>query len=135
VGRSKETIVLLGGENVEPVPIENIISGLPMVEHCMVVGQDQKSLGVLIVPRPDYFKEISSDLAVLAKNEEVRKTILDAVKNAISTENGFKSFEKIQECRLLPKTFELGDELSGKLSVKRHIVTEKYKNLIDDMYR
>jgi len=135
MGRSKETIVLLGGENVEPVPIENIITGLPMVEHCMVVGQDQKTLSVLVVPSADYFKEVSSNLSELSKNEGVRKTVLDAIKSAVSTETGFKSFEKIQDCRILPKNFEAGDELSGKLSVKRHVVTEKYQYLIDEMYR
>jgi len=50
VGRCKETIVLLGGENVEPLPIESKLLESPLIDQCMVVGQDQKHLGVLIVP-------------------------------------------------------------------------------------
>ncbi|NBZ96334.1 MAG: long-chain fatty acid--CoA ligase, partial [Proteobacteria bacterium] len=44
VGRCKETIVLLGGENVEPLPIESKLLESPLIDQCMVVGQDQKHL-------------------------------------------------------------------------------------------
>ncbi len=49
-GRAKDTVVLLGGENVEPVPIENKLTESPYIFQCMVVGQDQKNLGAIIVP-------------------------------------------------------------------------------------
>ena len=50
LGRSKETIVLRGGENVEPVPIEDRLNQSDYISQIMVVGQDQKFLGALIVP-------------------------------------------------------------------------------------
>ena len=50
VGRSKETVVLLGGENVEPVPIENKMLESAFIDQVMVVGQDKKYLCALIVP-------------------------------------------------------------------------------------
>ena len=59
---------------------------------------------------------------------------LRSFEKLISSENGFKSFEKIIAFRILPKPFELGDELTAKLSVKRHIVTDKYKSLLNCIY-
>ncbi|TGL87123.1 long-chain fatty acid--CoA ligase [Leptospira congkakensis] len=134
VGRSKETIVLLNGENIEPVPIENKLIQSPLIDHVMVVGQDQKFLGALILPSLGVFLEYGSTYEELAKNKKVQERIEKEVKTIIRIENGFKSFEKIGEVRLLPKTFDVGDELSAKLSMKRHIITAKYQSLIDSMY-
>ncbi|KAF6005389.1 Acyl-CoA synthetase long-chain member [Cyanidiococcus yangmingshanensis] len=52
-GRLKDVIVLSNGENVEPTPIEDTILGSEYVEQVMLVGQDQRSLGALIVPNLD----------------------------------------------------------------------------------
>ncbi|MDR1024344.1 MAG: long-chain fatty acid--CoA ligase, partial [Treponema sp.] len=49
-GRAKDTIVLRGGENVEPVPIELKLRESGYISQCAVVGQDQKYLAALIVP-------------------------------------------------------------------------------------
>jgi long-chain acyl-CoA synthetase len=135
VGRSKETVVLLGGENVEPVPIENRLLESPFIAQCMVVGQDKKYLAALIVPSVDHLKEYGATLEDLAKNPEVQRLIRDEVKKLISNEAGFKSFEKVVDIRLLPKPFEVGDELTNLFKIKRHVVTEKYKDLIESMYR
>lgn len=134
VGRSKETVVLLNGENVEPVPIESRIMQSPFVDHVMIVGQDQNFLGALVVPVLEKFKEHGSTHADLARNEIVRRAILKEVKASVSAQNGFKSFEKVSDIRLLPKTFEVGDELSAKMSMKRHVIAAKYRALIESMY-
>jgi acyl-CoA synthetase (AMP-forming)/AMP-acid ligase II len=47
-GRSKDTIVLAGGENVEPQPIEDAICCSPIIQHAVVLGQDKRSLGCLV---------------------------------------------------------------------------------------
>ena len=52
----------------------------------------------------------------------------------INSENGFKNFEKIGAFVLLKKPFEQGDELNNTLKVRRHIVSDKYTKLIDEMY-
>ncbi len=134
VGRSKETIVLLGGENVEPVPIENKLLESPFIDQCMVVGQDKKYLGALIVVNKERFKEFGESHDELATNKKVQSVIESEIKKKISTENGFKSFEKVVASRILPKPFEPNEELTAKLSVKRHVVAEKYKRLVDEMF-
>uniref|UniRef100_UPI0035932816 AMP-binding protein n=1 Tax=Microcoleus sp. TaxID=44472 RepID=UPI0035932816 len=49
-GRAKDTIVLSNGENIEPQPIEDACIRSPYIDQIIVVGQDQKSIGALIVP-------------------------------------------------------------------------------------
>ena len=48
-GRAKDTVVLMNGENVEPEPLEEVLSQSPLISQAMVVGQDEKTLGGLIV--------------------------------------------------------------------------------------
>ncbi len=50
-GRAKDTIVLSSGENIEPGPLEDALAASPLVEQLMLVGQDRKQLGLLLVPR------------------------------------------------------------------------------------
>lgn len=137
LGRSKSTIVLLSGENLEPEPIEMRLTQSPYIEHCMVVGQDQKHIGALIVPnmegfRDDGFKKQS--LKELANNTEVRSIIQSEIKQMISVDTGYKRFELIHDFRILEENFTSGEELTGLFKMKRHVITDKYQKLIDEMY-
>ncbi|MDF3818755.1 long-chain fatty acid--CoA ligase [Leptospira sp. 96542] len=137
-GRVKDTIVLLGGENVEPVPIENLLLENPFVNQVIVVGQDQKSLTALIWPDKERMKEAGLNFKEgedLNANKEVKTYFQNIVKKQISSENGFKSFEKLTDFRFLPKTMEVGDELTNLFKMKRNIIHDKYKALILDMYK
>ena len=137
MGRSKDTIVLISGENAEPVPIENTLQGSPLIDQCMVVGQDQKFLGAFIIPSIEGFEKrgIKGELADLATNDEVEETIKAEIKTLISSEAGFKSFEKIHGFRLIPKAFEVGDEMTNLFKLKRHIITEKYQKELDSIFK
>ena len=52
-GRAKDTIVLSSGENIEPGPLEEALAASPLLEQVMLVGQDRKQLGALLVPRAE----------------------------------------------------------------------------------
>ena len=52
-GRAKDTIVLSSGENIEPGPLEETLAASPLIEQVMLVGQDERQLAALIVPRTD----------------------------------------------------------------------------------
>ncbi len=56
-GRAKDTIVLSSGENIEPGPLEEALISSPLIDQALLLGQDQKQLAALIVPRIDYLKE------------------------------------------------------------------------------
>lgn len=137
MGRSKDTIVLLNGENLEPIPIEAKLCESELIDQCMVVGQDRKQLGALVVPSLEGFEAAgikASTLSGLVGNEEVARKVHEEAKRLISSENGFKKFEHIHNLRLLDKAFEVGDEMTNTFKIKRHIVDEKYHTLIGEIF-
>ncbi len=137
VGRCKETVVLSSGENVEPAPIEMRLCQSPLIAHCMVVGQDRKYPGALIVPSTEGFAECGLNgisLEELAASPDVRRRIGAEIRERISAQHGFKAFERIHAFTLVAEPFTTGDELTSLFKLKRHIVSEKYRSKIDVMY-
>jgi long-chain acyl-CoA synthetase len=137
VGRSKDTIVLLSGENVEPLPIENKLTQSTFIDQCMVVGQDQKFLGALVVPHLEAFRAagIAAESAAALEENEAARALLDAeIRALVSAETGFKAFERIGGWRFVPKAFEIGEELTATLKIRRHVVTDKYAGGIKAIY-
>ncbi len=139
-GRAKETIVLLGGENVEPVPIENKLLESDYIGQVMVTGQDQKYLSCLIYPDMEKMAEFMGnnetlDIDELAKDDTVIDLLRNEIKRMVSASTGYKSFEKVVDFRLIPKPFEVGDELTNLGKMKRHVITDKYQSLIADIYK
>ena len=139
-GRAKDTIVLLSGENVEPVPIETILTQNSLIEQVVVVGQDKKNLGALIWP--NYEKLEDAGFAVdefdksidLNKNKEIKNLYSSIIHNLISQENGFKSFERIVDFRFLPDKLKTGETLTNLQKIKRNVVFQKYHTLIESIY-
>ena len=138
-GRSKEIIVLANGENIDPSKIESAISKLPFITDAILVGQDKKGLGMLIVPDleelSDYvskkFNEVINDVQTLFADKKISNEIKNDMNKILNTKNGFKSFEKLQNIHLLEDEFKVGDELTNTMKKKRHIIEKKYKKLID----
>jgi long-chain acyl-CoA synthetase len=56
------------------------------------------------------------------------------IRRLVASETGFKPFERIVAWRFVPKPFEIGDELTATLKIRRHVVTDKYTPLISAMY-
>lgn len=138
LGRSKDTIVLLSGENVEPVPIESRLVSSPLIEQCMVVGQDEKNLGALIVPALDGFRAAGLKVAHLAEilsREDAHRLMDGEIRRLVGAETGFKAFERIAVWRFVPRSFEVGDELTNTYKLKRHVITERYPEVIAEMFR
>ena len=140
-GRAKDTIVLLGGENIEPMPIEQKLGECRFIRQAMVVGQDKKRLGVLLVPDFEALKEYSddekirySDLDDLLTNGRVLDLYRDEIRSRISHKNGFKTNELITSFKLLPREFEVGKELTHTLKMKRNLISDTYRDQIECMY-
>lgn len=137
LGRSKETIVLLSGENVEPVPIEAKLLESRFIEQCLVVGQDEKHLGALIVPAVEALKAQGFAVSSLGEAEadpRIAEVITGEIRRLVSREQGFKAFEFVPAWRFVPKPFEVGDELTATFKPKRHVISDKYAALIDEIY-
>lgn len=137
LGRTKDTIVLLSGENIEPVPIENRIRISDLVENCMVVGQDQKYIGLLVIPSMEGFSEMDASLDTLERimDSMHARSMMDAhIHESISKKTGFKAYERIHSWRWVDKPFEVGDEITSTFKIKRHVVGKKYESIIESMF-
>lgn len=141
-GRAKDTIVLLGGENIEPLPLEQRICDSQYIKQAIVLGQDQHFLAALVVPDQDYVTSWAKennipivDYEALLAQPEVKELIDYEINQAVNHKTGFKSFERIFRFELLATPFEVGKELSAKQEVKRHAVADIYKHKIAKLFK
>jgi long-chain acyl-CoA synthetase len=140
-GRAKEIIVLSSGENIDPTRIENALTMFPFIQEAILVGQDKKALGALLVPNIEELKEyVAKKMSGLRKETAELLTdvkVLDHIRNDINRilrpKQGFKSYEKLQGIIFLDKEFKLGEELTNTLKKKRHVIEKKYRQIINDL--
>ena len=141
-GRAKDTIVQLGGENVEPLPIEMKIQESRFVQTAVVVGQDQRYLAALIVPEKDEVESFAKESGLayktytdLLRTTEVNHLIENEVGLRVNAKNGFKMYERINKVALLEKPFEVGVELSAKQEIMRYKINDLYAKEIKSLYK
>ena len=142
-GRAKDTIVLLGGENIEPTPIENKILLSDYVNQCMVIGQDKKTLGALIVPDKEtlgkFVKENNipgEDLKAWITDPKVKTLYKGIVNELVSTHTGFKAFERVTVIALIAEEFTpKNGMLTQTMKFKRNVIADAYKDTIESIYK
>lgn len=140
VGRAKDTIVLSGGENLEPVPIEAKLCESEFIDQAIVLGQDKKYLGALVVVNMKRIEEYLTEHQVpyladkLASMKEVKALIEKSISDIINSKHGFKAYEHISRFSILTKPFEVGVELSAKQELKRFEINRIYQTEIDEMF-
>ena len=140
-GRAKEIIVLASGENIDPTRIENAITMFPFIQDAVLVGQDKKGLGALLIPNVDELREYArqkfSDLKEegegLLTNSRVLEHIKREMNRLLHPGQGFKPHEKLQGIAFLDREFKLGEELTNTLKKKRHVIEQKYRQIINDL--
>ena len=138
--RKKDIIVTSGGKNVAPQPIEGILNLNPYISNALVIGDRRKFISAMVVPDFEKLEEYAKqnnisfeDHRDLAKNEEIVRFIQEQVDHSASN---LASYEKVKKIALLDKEFEIEKgEITPTLKVKRNIVEEKYRGVIDAMYR
>ncbi len=136
LGRSKATIVLRNGENVEPEPIEMRLKLSPLIAECVVVGQDAKHIGALILPDLEACREAgltASSLPELIQRPDLRDRILSEIHDAMNAPADFKRYEVVQDIRFLEQPLEVGTELTNLFKLKRHVIQDRYAGFIHEM--
>ncbi len=140
-GRSKDTIVLRSGENVEPFPIEAKLSESPYILQAVVCGQDENTLGAIIIPDIDELKQSAenagekfSTTQKLMDSEFAQEIITREIERLISSKNGFKNFERVSTFFMMEKFLHTEEEFSAKGGLIRYKVLNNYKNKITAMF-
>lgn len=140
-GRAKDTIVLLDGENIEPAIIESALCTSEFIESALVLGQDQKYLGSLIVPSKDAVVQYAqkngidfSDYEKLLQTQKIQELFSKEINDKDSVSKGFRTCEKIFKFALIPNSFKVGEELSAKQEMMRYKIVEKYAGLVATLF-
>jgi long-chain acyl-CoA synthetase len=138
--RLKHMIVNAGGKNIYPGPIEDSLKSSMYVDQCVILGEGQTYMAVLIVPDFEMLKSHAAQNQI-SYNEQsellAHPDILKLFDNELKALNkNLASHEKVRQFRLLPEAFtvETG-ELTPTLKVKRRIIEERYKELLGQIYK
>ncbi len=137
--RKKELFKTSGGKYVAPLPIESKLKESPFIEQVMIVGAEQRFVGALIVPSYPNLRDwcrhnnINSDtLKGMIKHPQV----LNFYKELVESFNKFfNHVEQVKKFELLPDEWSVDTgEMTPKMSIKRKVVMEKYKDAVDRIY-
>jgi long-chain acyl-CoA synthetase len=139
-GRAKDTIVLRNGENIEPLSIEDACLFSPYIDQIMLVGQDQKSLGALIVPNGEALLNWGKTQAepwVEGNFSDPRLEPLfrSELNRLVQNRPGYRADDRIAVWRFLPEPFSIDNgALTQSLKLRRHVVMERYQDMINEMF-
>lgn len=139
--RKKDLIKTSGGKYVAPQLIEGQLKLDPIVSQAVVIGDQRKYVTALIALNLDVAKKhlqdigeaIREDVNAILKHSAVAKRVQEKVDLLNKT---LGSWEQVKYFRFLPRELsEAEGELTPTLKVKRKVVTERYKHLIEEMYQ
>ena len=136
LGRSKATLVLSNGENVEPEHIELRLKQNSLIADCVIVGQDAKYVCALILPDLEGWREVgleAKNVKELVNHPELYDRMHAEIRDIMSSRAEFKRFEVVHDFRFLERPLEVGVELTNLFKVKRHVIHDRYADLIHDM--
>lgn len=142
-GRAKDTIVLTNGENIEPQAIEDACTRSPYIDQIVLVGQDRKQLGALIVANltpleaanmilPD--AQLQDVLAILA-SEKVQAIYREELNREVKSRPGYTINDRIGPFAFLPEPITIDNGLMTQtFKIRRNVVTDRYRDIIDKMF-
>jgi long-chain acyl-CoA synthetase len=137
--RKKDIIVTSGGKKIAPQPIENVMKTNPLIGEVVMIGNKRNFPSALIVPNFETLQKWAREHGVSAASSEdlVRDPRVVALYDQTIKEltKDLAQFERIKKIALLPREFSLeAGELTPTLKVKRKVVEQKYKEVIDRLY-
>ena len=123
-GRVNEMIVNSGGENIAPVPIENLLLSYDEIEQVMIYGHNRPFLIAIIIPN-----EI-----LLSDNDNFLKENLQTILNNVN--KNLSQTKKIRKFISSNEVFSTDNgQLTPTLKIRRHVIVNRYKDEINNLYK
>ena len=137
--RKKEMFKTSGGKYIAPAVIENQMKQSLFIEQIMVVGSGRRMPTAVIQPNVDHVIEWLKEKGIECNSlsKAIQETILkdEILKDVENHNQNFGSWEQIKKIELTPDVWSIDDgHLTPTMKLKRKVVTEKYKDLIEKMY-
>ena len=138
-GRAKDTIVLTNGENIEPQPIEDACLRSPYIDQIMLVGQDQRSIGALIVPNLEALEKWAETQNNSQKIDLESKIVQDLFRQELNREvqnrPSYRADDRIGPFKLIEEQFSIENGLMTQtLKIRRHVIMARYCDIINAMF-
>jgi len=138
--RKKDLIVTAGGMNIAPQNIENLLKADPFISQVMIYGDRRPYPVALITVNPDELSKFAREQGILASETAVivkHPKVVERIGRTVEEKNTqLQSYAKIKRFRVLATDFTLdGGELTPTLKVKRTVVSQKYRDAIEELYR
>jgi long-chain acyl-CoA synthetase len=140
--RKKNLIVLSNGKKVAPQPMENKLSESPFISYAIMLGDRRNTLTALLAPN---FKNVRDwavknkldidlrDNGALAKHQEVARLMKGEIERLLPD---LADYEKIRKFTIIGEEFTVDNgALTPTLKVKKRVLMERYKDMIEAMYR
>ena len=137
--RIKDLMKTSGGKYIAPQKLEMALINDSFIEQIAVIGDQQKYVTALAVPSFENLKKYALEHKITFKDVEElinHNQIKDMFEKRFEElQKEFSMFEKIKKFTLLPKEFSMeAGEITATLKLKRKVIQQKYKALIDKMY-
>jgi long-chain acyl-CoA synthetase len=137
--RIKDLMKTSGGKYIAPQKLETALISDSLIEQIAVIGDQQKYVTALAVPNFENLKKYANEQSISFESMEEliknNKVVALFEKRFDELQQEFSTFEKIKKFTLLPREFSIeAGEITATLKIKRKVVQQKYKALIDKMY-
>ena len=138
--RKKDLIVTAGGMNIAPQNIENLLKADPFISQVMIYGDRRPYPVALITVNPEELSKFAREQGILTSEAAAivkHPKVVERVGRTVEEKNTqLQSYAKIKRFTVLATDFTLdGGELTPTLKVKRRVVSQKYKDAIEELYR
>ncbi|CAN6297068.1 unnamed protein product [Urochloa humidicola] len=135
-GRAKDTIVLSSGENVEPAEIEEAAGRSNLINQIVVIGQDQRRLGAIIVPNNDEVLAEAKRKSILDEDGELAKDkVMNMLYDELRTWTANCSF-RVGPIMIVDEPFTIDNGLmTPTLKIRRDKVISKYQREIEALFK
>jgi long-chain acyl-CoA synthetase len=129
-----------GGKYIAPQLVETVIGKDHYIEQLTIIGDARKFVSALIVPAFDALEEytITHSIAYSSREDLVNNPAIVQFYQKRIAENSkdLAGHEQIKKFILLPRSFtQEAGEMTPTMKLKRKVIIEKYKDIIDDMYK
>ncbi|CVK16744.1 long-chain acyl-CoA synthetase [Apibacter mensalis] len=139
IDRIKDLMKTSNGKYICPQLIENLLTNDNFIEKAVVIGDNKPYVTALLVPNFEALKRLADSLNIhfnsydeLISNQKIKDLFTTRINHI---QKHLSEFEKIKKFQLLPMDFNMDQgEITPTLKVRRKIVLEKFKFLIEDMY-
>ncbi len=137
--RKKDIIVTAGGKNIAPQPIENLVKTSGFLLNAVMIGDKRKFPIMLVVPNPDAVKAWATERGLPTADYGALLKHPDAVarveREVMANLRDLATYETPKKFLLLPEDFTIeSGELTPTMKVKRRVVEQRYKDLIERAY-